>query len=245
METGVILAAGLGKRLKDQGIKPLASVDDIELLIRTIHSHEIAGCEKVVIVLGWKADAVQSYVDSRYMGTAKLVFTYNERYYLQNGISVLCSRPFVGSQFLLTMADHILDDKIMELVKNQKPSNRGGTLCVDYKLDTIFDMDDATKVLAEGSRIKEIGKHLETFNCIDTGVFIGTQDLMQSLEAVYKLKGDASLSDGVQCLADRGLMEVLDIKDAFWQDVDTPEMLKHAERLLNNHSPTNRKSVAQ
>ncbi|UCD31124.1 MAG: hypothetical protein JSV38_09920, partial [Desulfobacterales bacterium] len=123
-------------------------------------------------------------------------------------------------------------DKIMEIVKAYKPSDRGATLCVDYKLDTIYDMDDATKVLAEGSSIKAIGKHLNTYNCIDTGVFIGTPDLMKSIEAVYKQKGDASLSEGVQRLADKELMEVLDIKDAFWQDVDNIQMLAHAERLL-------------
>ena len=243
MKTGVILAAGLGKRLVIEGIKPLATVDNIELLLRTIHSHELAGCEKIVIVLGCKADAIQSYVDTRYIGSVELVFAYNQQYNLQNGISVLCAGPFVGSQFLLTMADHILDDKIMDLVKDYKPSKRGATLCVDYKLDSIFDIDDATKVLAEGSRIREIGKQLKNYNCIDTGVFIGTEDLMKSIEAVYKLKGDASLSDGVQRIADKGLMEVLDIKDAYWQDVDTPEMLKHAERLLNNHSQNNLKSA--
>jgi hypothetical protein len=34
-------------------------------------------------------------------------------------------------------------------------------------------------------------------------------------------------------LADKGLIETLDIKDAFWQDVDNLDMLHHAEKLLN------------
>ena len=31
-------------------------------------------------------------------------------------------------------------------------------------------------------------------------------------------------------------MEILDIKDAFWQDVDNMDMLVHAEKLLREKS---------
>ncbi|MBA4369600.1 MAG: hypothetical protein C0403_18400 [Desulfobacterium sp.] len=120
----------------------------------------------------------------------------------------------------------------MKLISIHVPQKGGATLCVDYKLDTIFDMDDATKVFAENQVIKCIGKKITDYNCIDTGVFIGTIGLMDAIERVYQQKGDASLSEGVQVLADAGKMQALDIGDCFWQDVDTPEMLNHAEKLL-------------
>jgi choline kinase len=132
------------------------------------------------------------------------------------------------------MADHILDDKIMSMISAHKPPKGGATLCVDYKLDTIFDMDDATKVQSRGSYISLIGKQLKEFNCIDTGVFVGTGGLFDAIEKVYHEKKDASLSEGVQLLADENLMIALDIKDAFWQDVDNYEMLSHAEHLLRS-----------
>jgi len=240
MQEGIILAAGIGSRLngldKSALAKPLVSVNSFALLLRTIQSLELAGCTRVVIVLGYQAESVEAFVLLNHSGSADIKFALNNNYHLQNGISVLCARPFIGKEYLLTMADHILDDEIMHLVYNHKPPAGGATLCVDYKLETIFDIDDATKVLAKDSFIKQIGKKLNKYNCIDTGVFIGTDGLMGAIDHVYKQKGDASLSEGVQFLADRGLMEILDIKDAFWQDVDNMDMLVHAEKLLREKS---------
>ena len=66
---------------------------------------------------------------------------------------------------------------------------------------------------------------------------------MDAIKQVYQKKGDASLSEGVQLLADKGLMEVLDIKDAFWQDVDNLDMLQHAAKLLNGHAARFKKTT--
>jgi choline kinase len=131
------------------------------------------------------------------------------------------------------MADHVFGDSVMALARMHSPPGNGATLLVDYKLDTIFDMDDATKVMAKEGRIDRIGKQLTSYNCVDTGLFVCTQGLMEAIDEVYQVQGDASLSDGVQALAAKGLMHVLDVEDGFWQDVDTPAMLAHANRMLS------------
>ena len=236
---GIILAAGLGSRLcppdSNSSVKPLIFVDSIALLLRTIQSLEIAHCDKVIIVLGWQADKIRDYIHTNYTGSLDIEFTINPNFHLKNGISVLCAKDLIDGEFILTMADHILSDKIMLLSASHSPPDGGATLCVDYKIETIFDLEDATKVCSSGSYIKNIGKRLTEYNCIDTGVFIGTEGLFEVIEEVYNKKGDASLSEGVQLLADKGLMIALDIKDAYWQDVDNYEMLIHAENLLSDH----------
>ncbi|MDR9417408.1 NTP transferase domain-containing protein [Gracilimonas sp.] len=234
--TGVILAAGFGSRLAgvddETDLKPLTTVHGIPLIYRTIRSLSIAGCEKVVIVLGYGYEEIKEDILASYTGETPITFAKNEQYDLSNGISVLAASPQVEGEFVLTMADHILSDEMMLLAKSHKPPVDGATLLVDHKVDEIFDMDDATKVLSKDNKIKKIGKQITEYNCIDTGVFICTQKLMEAIKIVYEKKGDASLSDGIQTLADRGRMHTLNIGDAFWQDVDTPEMLAHAEKLL-------------
>lgn len=234
----VVLAAGLGSRMAAEASapKPVVPVGRIPLLTRTLRSLELAGCARVVIVLGYRSEQIQRAIETGYGGPLELRFVENPDYELQNGISVLCARPHVEDEFVLTMADHIFDDTIMELVRQHRPPKDGAALCVDYKIDAIFDLGDATKVLACEGMIQAIGKQLDRFNCIDTGVFICTQALMEALERVRSARGDASLSDGVQQLASAGKMHVIDVGDGFWQDVDTPQMLAHAEAELARRS---------
>jgi choline kinase len=234
--TGIILAAGFGSRLQgvsdETSLKPLTPVAGRPLIFRTIESLGKAGCSKVVIVLGHGADDIESSVLEAYDGETELIFTVNPKYELQNGLSVLAAREFVDGEFVLTMADHVFGESVMETAAAHTPVANGATLLVDYKLDTIFDMDDATKVYAENDRIVRIGKQITDYNCVDTGIFVGTDGLMEAIDEVFQVKGDSSLSDGVQALSARGVMRVLDIGDGFWQDVDTPEMLAHADRML-------------
>ena len=241
--TGVILAAGFGSRLRGVSeateLKPLTVVAGLPLLQGAVRGLEVAGCERVVVVVGHgKDDVVASLVG--YRGKAEIVFADNPRYDLKNGVSVLCARPhLLGERFVLAMADHVIEDQVMYLAGAHVPPEAGATLLVDKKLETIFDMDDATKVLADDEgRIVRIGKTLTEYNCVDVGVFVCTTALMDRIAEVYERTGDASLSDGVQALAATGRMTVLDIGWGFWQDVDTPEMMAHAEREMRKRART-------
>lgn len=235
--TGVVLAAGYGSRLtglaRRTDPKPLTPVAGRPLLFRTLDNLQRAGCERVVIVLGYGAEAIQTALHERYEGSLRLRFAHNDRYDLSNGLSVLAARSHLDGPFVLTMADHVLGDTLMQTVRMHTPPPRGATLLVDRKVDTIFDMDDATKVQVANGRVQAIGKGLTTYNAIDTGVFMCTQHLMEALQHVATEKGDASLSDGIERLASNGRMHALDIGDGFWQDIDNAEMLAHAETFLD------------
>ena len=235
MRSGVILAAGFGSRLREEDdarLKPLTEVGGEPLLFRAIRSLEIAGCDKVVIVLGFRSEQLQAAIDERPGGQAEVITVLNDRFDLANGVSVLAARPHAGDEFVVTMADHVLGDEVMQRARAHAPPPRGATLLVDYRIDEVFDLDDATKVRASDGRIVEIGKQLPEYNCIDIGVFVCTPGLMDALQAVLDETGDASLSQGVGRLAAAGNMHVLDIGDGFWQDVDTPQMLEHARQVL-------------
>jgi uncharacterized membrane protein len=50
-------------------------------------------------------------------------------------------------------------------------------------------------------------------------------------------RSDCSLADAVQLMAGDRNVRAIDIGDGWWQDVDTPQMLKYAERRLSERMP--------
>lgn len=235
--TGIVLAAGFGSRLagsSDQTrLKPLTPVAGKPLIVRTLDSLALAGCHRVVIVLGHASSEIQQSIDRIYQGPIELEFVVNPHFEKQNGLSLMAAGAAVNGSFLLTMADHVFSDAVMQLASKHEPPSNGATLLVDYRINDIFDLDDATKVLASpDERVLQIGKQIPEYNCIDTGLFIGTRAMIDEASTLFDAFQDASLSQVVQALAKKDRMKVLDIGTGFWQDVDTPQMLRHAELVL-------------
>jgi 1L-myo-inositol 1-phosphate cytidylyltransferase len=92
-------------------------------------------------------------------------------------------------------------------------------LAVDFHPERIPDLEDATKVAVLNGRVAEIGKGIENYNAVDTGIFFCTPGIFEALENAIS-KGKESLSDGIRELACCGRMEAMDIGDLFWQDID-------------------------
>ena len=182
------------------------------------------------MVVGHEAEQLVAHLSRRWPEVETVM---NERFRLGNGVSVACARERMPDNFILAMADHVVSDRIWELAVSSEPARGGVTLLVDRRIDQVFDLDDATKarVGAEG-RLLEIGKELAEYNAIDTGVFVCSPSIFRGIEAQMVASGDASLSDGIMMMIERDAAGALDIGDAFWQDVDTPEMLAHAESWL-------------
>jgi 1L-myo-inositol 1-phosphate cytidylyltransferase len=230
--TGIILAAGCGARMAETECslpsKLLIPVRQKPLVWHAIRGLELAGCRRILVILGHAAEEVRSSILNVYAGRSKIEFLFNPLYRLSNGVSVLCAKDHLAENFQLVMGDHLVGDDIMTALPMCPPPTGGATLLVDRRLDKVFDLNDATKVFEKGGRICRIGKTVADFNCVDIGVFSSTPGLFTALDVVLVEKGDASLTDGIQRLADAGLMRAAPV-DGCWQDIDTPEMLAHAE----------------
>jgi choline kinase len=131
------------------------------------------------------------------------------------------------------MSDHVFSQGMVSAMARTVPAPGGVVLAVDPALHAVFDMDDATKVRTDGRRIAQIGKDLEDFDTVDTGLFTCTSGLFEALAEERAHRGDCSLSDGIRRLGKDDRAHVYRIAGGeFWQDVDTPATADHAERLL-------------
>jgi histidinol-phosphate aminotransferase len=231
----VVLAAGTGSRLAAAEYdvpKPLRAVAGIPLLVRVLRTLESVGVREAVIVTGFQGDEVRKAIAAEPSIGLKPIFVSNEQYQKKNGVSLLAASEFIDRECLLTMADHLYSpDLVRKLMAADVPEGCCA-LAVDHDIERCFDLDDATKVQSRGGRITQIGKDLEVYDALDTGVFRIGPDLLRELALVEARSGDCSLSDGVQSLARRGRFLAVDVGDVRWIDVDTPLALQRAEAML-------------
>src|SRR5206468_10034212 len=226
----MILTAGEGSRLRggaERFLKPLVRLLGRPLICYTIDGLIRAGIKKATFIVGYQSDRLVAAVEQLIPPRFEACFIENRDWQKQNGVSVLAAANHMAEPFLLTMSDHLFDPSIVDLLLRNAVLDELN-LAIDRKLDSIFDSNDAMKVQTRDDRIVEIGKDLATYDAIDTGFFVCPVNVFDHLERV-KRNGDCSLADGVRSMASAGKARSIDIGNAWWQDIDTPEMLAQAE----------------
>ena len=181
----LILAAGNGSRiasLSGSAPKPLVPLLGAPLLEHIVLSSHAAGIEKFVIVVGYRADAIRRWFADHPLENISITFVENLDYHKANGVSALAAKELLRNPFLLLMADHIFEPKTARALLRQPLDEDEVILGVDYNIDRIFDLDDATKVKLEGDHIVDIRKDLLHYDALDTGMFLCSPALFERLE---------------------------------------------------------------
>lgn len=239
----MILAAGFGSRLAaEEGHKLLVELQGKTMLQRHLENFSRLGVTRLMIVTGHKGQALAQAAQTHPIPAGiSLEFAHNPHFDGPNGWSVLAGaealwRTASPSPFWLTMSDHLFEPHLFDDLARHFPNNPGaswdGALLIDRKLDQIFDMPDATKLRLDTSPFA-IGKDLEDFDAIDTGLFWCDEEFVNALRAQRHAQGPCSTSDAVKTLHQKGRFHFWDIHDRLWQDVDTPGAREHALKLLD------------
>src|SRR5215469_1048546 len=171
----LILAAGNGSRiatLSGASPKPLVPLFGVPILEHIILSARAAGIEKFVIVVGYRADAICAWLADHPFEDVSITLVENPDYRKANGVSALAAREYLRNPFLLLMADHIFEPATARALLQQSLGHDEVILGVDYHIERIFDLEDATKVRLQGTDIIEIGKELNHYQALDTGMFL-------------------------------------------------------------------------
>lgn len=227
----VILMAGTGSRLRgsaDAVAKPLLPIAGRPLISYAIDSFEQAGVTTLHAVVGPNGDELAAAVAPLLPSRMQFRPIANANWQKQNGVSLLTAAGKVHAPFFLAMGDHLFESSILSQLLAQADLSRLN-LAIDRKIESIFDLEDAMKVRTEDRVIVAIGKRLEAYNAIDTGIFLCPESVFDYLRRALK-DDDCSLAEGVRLMAEDGQARAIDIGEAWWQDVDTPEMLARAEQ---------------
>ena len=230
----VILIAGQGSRLRGADkncLKPFVPVLGRPLLSYTLEAVGSAGISTAYFVVGYESERVIAQAKQLIPPHINASFILNRDWQKQNGISLLAAAGHVSAPFLLTMGDHVFDDTLVDcLLDNCDPDLLN--IAIDRKLDSIVDLDDAMKVQTTGDNVTAIGKNLQSYDAIDTGLFVCPAEIFPYLEQAKAMNGanDCSLANGIELMAVDGKVRGIDIGSGRWHDIDTPRVLEHAEQ---------------
>jgi len=245
----LVLAAGEGKRLrstaargKSHSPKPLTPLLGLTLIERTLLTLRESGIKDIIVVTGFRGEEIKGRIGDGSKYGVRVTYVENEQWPKGNGSSVLAAKNILGEEasFLLLMSDHVMEPGAAKKLLGLKSLNSGEVaMLVDYNCQRVFRVDEATKVLVDGSRVRDIGKGLNSYNGVDCGVFLCTPGIFQAL-AEEADRGRYALSDGIQHLAEKGLVRAVDIGDSWWIDVDDTADLEEARRRLLQSLPSSR-----
>ena len=235
---GVVLAAGDGGRLRPLTLhtpKVLLDLGGRPLIHYSLEALDAAGITEIVVIVGYEA---QQIVDALKGTHPNIDFVFNEHYDGDNAISVNAARSFVKDEpFVLCMGDHPISPEIVKcLLENH---DERCVLCVDSTACLSSQVDDGTRVLINSDGfIEDIGKTIDEWSAIDTGVFMMTDAVFPVIDHLMKQQGvDVGITDMVRFLGASGYpFATCDVSGMFWADVDTPEDYKSTEMLMRQRN---------
>ncbi|ASJ14761.1 bifunctional L-myo-inositol-1-phosphate cytidylyltransferase/CDP-L-myo-inositol myo-inositolphosphotransferase [Thermococcus radiotolerans] len=218
-KTAVILAAGLGTRMGERP-KGLVKVAGREILYRTMHLLQKNGVKRFVIVTNERyAGLYREFIEEHGLNAELVINPEPEK---GNGHSLHLAKDYVSGRFVLVMSDHVYGEEFI------REALMGSGLIADRK-PRWTDVGEATRVRVKNGRVEETGKSLNEWDAVDTGFFVLDGTIFEITEALEREReGDYSMSDVVK----RARLEVTFLDGLPWIDVDTPEDLKRARRML-------------
>ena len=236
--TGVILAAGMAKRLRpltDTQPKCLLKVGERTLLERTVESMLKAGVGEFVVVTGYRGDMIREFLTTHFPEQT-FHFLHNADYEHNNNIYSLWMAGEVvrGRDFLLMDSDILCDPATVLCVAHEPES----ALAVNrHELG-----EEEMKVVVDADmRITEISKTCRPADAM--GESVGIEKITASYsEALYRELDQMIVQEKLidifyerafERLIPQGhTFKVIDTTDYFSYELDTPEDFQRAQELM-------------
>jgi CDP-L-myo-inositol myo-inositolphosphotransferase len=226
VRVALVLAAGRGLRMRSTHPKALRRVGGISLLERSVRILRQAGVERIVVVLGYHAEEVETLIKNRDLPVEVVV---NADWESGSASSVLTGLSRVGDRrCLVVMGDHIHEaDDVRRLV--QTPT--GNVAAVDRSGQPAIALNNSRPNrirLHDDGSVAGLGPDLEEYDAVDAGLAV--VDVQDVLLVNYRPR-KSWLELRQQLLAHGCDMQSREVQ-GLWADVDTPETVRALERSM-------------
>lgn len=245
INTAVILAAGMGNRLKpftDNRPKCMVHVAGKPLLAHTFDALEASGFERVVLVTGYMSEMLTTF-SKEYSTSLHIEYVHNENYDVTNNIySLWLASDKLSEGFTLIESDIVLEPHILEsftlpdkialdIFDESKHSGTRARVCSEGNLEKLYVKQP------HPASADEIYK---TVNIYSFSAESGGK-LFRDIYRIIK-KGDVN---SFYEIAIRDLvagneinLEMVDFNSVWWDEIDTPDDLERVESYLSDKTKT-------
>lgn len=242
----VILAAGMGKRLKDltqDRAKCMVQVNGISLVERALRILDKKNLSRIVVVVGYKGADLQRCINELNLATP-LVFIDNNIYDKTNNIySLLMAKEYlINEDTLLLESDLIFEEALIDcLIEDPRPTLALVDKFASWMDGTCMelDSDDSIREFVPGKYLKfeEKEEYYKTVNIYKFSKNFSANTYIPFLEAYLKAMGVNEYYESVIKLI--ALLENSEIRakrltGQVWYEIDDVQDLDIASTLFAN-----------
>lgn len=240
----IILAAGMGKRLREytqNNTKCMVSVNGVPLIDRLLTQLEGLNLHRIIIVIGYKGKELKQHIEERGCNV-DVVFIENPIFDKTNNIYSLglAKKEMQEDDTILLESDLILDDTIFELLTN----NQNPNVAVVSKYETWMDgtmvcLDKDSNIVnfvpKQAFNYKNIDQYYKTVNVYKFSKEFSKSKYVPFLEAYSIAVGDNEYYENVLrviSFLNNQDIKAVQTKDEKWYEIDDKQDLDIAEALF-------------
>lgn len=240
----IILAAGMGKRLKDltqNNTKCMVKVNGVTLIDRMLHQIEKADLSRIIIVVGYEGQKLIDYIDTLDIKTP-ITYIDNPIYYKTNNIySLALAKDWLCKEdTLLFESDIIFEDSILQsliddprdtlaLVDKYEPWMDGTCVKLDEQ-DNIIDFVPGKKFNFNNTK-----GYFKTVNIYKFGKKFSESRYVPFLDAYQAALGENEYYEQVLrviAMLDEPIIKAKRLNGEKWYEIDDIQDLDIAESLF-------------
>lgn len=243
----IILAAGMGKRLKEltkNNTKCMVEVNGVSLIDRMLHQIDKQNLSQIVIVVGYEGEKLINYIGTLNIKTP-IVYVNNPIYDKTNNIySLSLAKEYLCKEdTLLFESDLIFEDSVIkELIDDPRP-----TLALVDKYESWMDGtcvklsdDDTIEAFVPGKKFKfnEIKNYYKTVNIYKFSKHFSETHYVPFLDAYSKALGNNEYYEQVLrviTMLDEPEIKAKRLNGQLWYEIDDIQDLDIASSMFSNN----------
>lgn len=240
----IILAAGMGKRLKqltNNNTKCMVKVNGVTMIERMLSQLDKLNLSNITVVVGYKGKELQEYISSLNIKT-KINYVENEIYDKTNNIYslYLARHCLLQEDTLLLESDLIFEDSVLEKIVNDPYPSLALVAKYESWMDgTVVTLDEENNITRfldkKAFKFEDIQNYYKTVNIYKFSKEFSTSHYVPFLEAYSKALGDNEYYEQVLkviTLLDKPEIKAAKLGNESWYEIDDVQDLDIAESIF-------------